>query len=502
MLNNNNWKNDEQKNNERKRIIEKYTVINGEGSIQHVNCKNLADLIINETNYYFLTIEDEEGTKREIFYYKDGLYHRGGEFRIRELVDYYVDHLSTLHRKNEVTDFIKNYKHAKRKNMEPPLHLINLKNGIYDIKNKKLLNHTPDYYFINQLPVEYDEDADCPCIKKFFEDVLYPEYIPVMQEMIGYCLYRKYIFHKAFLLYGGGRNGKGTTVDIIAAFLGDDNYSTRKLHDLVENRFSKANLYGKLACLGSEISGRALVDTGDFKHLTGGEPIPAEVKNGPMFNFRNYAKLIFNANHIPYSKYDKSYAFFQRWIIFVYPETFELGNPKTDINILDKLTTKKEMSGLFNWAVEGLLRLLKNKKFSYTETEEEAGERYELLAKPDMRFILERLEFVEGHILTKNEVYDKYEEWARKRKYPVLPITSFTRSIKKYIHSGDKTICADVTTTKRNGIQVKGYKNLNWRIEFIESMRLHSPLSEFDIPTQNVLMSKDEKAEHAEKMYG
>ena len=244
-------------------------------------------------------MEDRDTGKREIYYYNGGNYFGGGENKIKETVDRFLDDISSIHHKNETVDYIKHLNPVDRKDIEPPANLINFENGIYDLKSEKLIPHDPKYFFLNKIPINYNPKAVCPEIKKFFGEVLYDEYVPVMQEMFGYTFYRDYKYHKAFLLYGGGRNGKSTSINLLKKFLGPSNVTARNLNDLMENRFSKADLYGKLANVGAEISGGALKDTSDFKHLTGDDTITGERKFFGSFTFENYAKLIFNANYIP-----------------------------------------------------------------------------------------------------------------------------------------------------------------------------------------------------------
>lgn len=71
----------------------------------------------------------------------------------------------------------------------------------------------------------------------------------------------------------------------------------------------------------------------------------ADRKHCQPFEFENYAKLVFSANEIPQSE-DTSYAYFRRWIIFFFENVFEGDN--NDPNLIDRLTTETEMSGLLN----------------------------------------------------------------------------------------------------------------------------------------------------------
>ena len=108
----------------------------------------------------------------------------------------------------------------------------------------------PDYLSTVQLPVVYDQKAQCPAFEKFLTQVLPPDcYEPTedspqgfIWELIGYLMYSGNPLHIAILLRGSGRNGKGTLIRVFKALLGEHNTSAVGLHDLTENRFRTATL--------------------------------------------------------------------------------------------------------------------------------------------------------------------------------------------------------------------------------------------------------------------
>ena len=78
-----------------------------------------------------------------------------------------------------------------------------------------------------------------------------------------------------------------------------------------------------------------------------------------------YAKNIFATNHIPNIKEIDDDTYYERWI----PIQFDSQIDKKDQDpfLFEKLTTDEEMSGLFNWALEGLYRLLEIGRFSFNK---------------------------------------------------------------------------------------------------------------------------------------
>jgi putative DNA primase/helicase len=98
--------------------------------------------------------------------------------------------------------------------------------------------------------------------------------------------------------------------------------------------------------------------------LVSGDDMRAQRKHGHPYTLRNFAKLIFSANEIPESN-DQTYAYFKRWIILPFDRVFQ-GEDK-DTNLIEKLTTEKELSGLLNLALIAFKQLIKNNGFIHVE---------------------------------------------------------------------------------------------------------------------------------------
>ena len=419
--------------------------ITGRGVVK-INIVPLARLIMEEHGFHFRTIVDEKSGSKDVFYYKNGYYHPGGEFIIRKLCNKYLEEKTTNTRKNEIIGFIQDSDFAFRDELEPLPHILNLKNGVLDIYTGEMKPHSWEYGFINQLPVNYDKEAKCEKFLLFMSQIFpgkYSKYIDVVQEMFGYCLLRKYPIHVAFILFGGGRNGKSTLVNILQNLLGRDNYATRQLHELISDKFAKADLFGKMANICTEISAKEISDSSNFKALSGGDWITGRyIYRGP-FVFRNYAKLIFNANRIPPTS-DKSYAFYQRWKIVVFSQTFPRGDPLTIPELDEILSTPEELSGILNWAIEGLKRVLDKKDFTKASHEEDESELYEKLANPEIAFINEYITVDTDSKLSKEEVYERYHMWCENNVYPISTKNMFTKMLQEVI---PEAICTNETTT-------------------------------------------------------
>ena len=66
----------------------------------------------------------------------------------------------------------------------------------------------------------------------------------MIQELFGYTLYRGYDVSVVFILFGTGRNGKGVLLKLLRKMVGTENITSRKLQELTNDVFAKADLYG------------------------------------------------------------------------------------------------------------------------------------------------------------------------------------------------------------------------------------------------------------------
>lgn len=436
------------------------------GSPPKFNHALMADELMEEHHY----VTRKDSKVMYVYNSESGIYTPDGEEHIRARMQEILHEFSTTHRQNEVVNFVRNssYKELAR----TPVELIALKNGLFNLRSRELLPFTPEYFILNALPIHYAPDADCHGTKKFISEIVTPEDAAILQEVSGYCLWREYKFHKAAMLVGEGANGKSTFLELLRAMLGKENVSTIALQQFEVNRFATANLHGKLANIYPDLPDLALKRTGVFKTLTGGDTVMAENKFQSMFSFENYAKLIFSANKLPESP-DDTTAFFRRWIIVNFPNQFLPNDPKTDKNLLSKLTTQEELSGFFNWALEGLHRLLENGRFSTSRTVEETREDYIRKSAPIKAFAMDCIERVAGSVVPKDEVYEAFIKYCQKHNLPTCAKNRFAMKLPEYVPG--------ITSTRKtvNKKQVYAWRDIQLAISTVSS-RSYSPTSTDD----------------------
>jgi putative DNA primase/helicase len=253
--------------------------------------------------------------------------------------------------------------------------LINLKNGTFEINDNGTGTLRPankSDFLKYQLPFEYNPDAACPMFQRFL-DVSLPDKSAqdVLAEFIGYVFAPNLKLEKALILYGSGANGKSVFFDIITALLGTQNVSSFSIDALCDQAgTSRAMLLNKLVNYSSEIGKQFNADR--FKQLCSGEPIEARLLYCNPFLLTKYARLIFNANQLP-KEVEQTLAFFRRFLII--PFSITIPPEQQDIELSKKIINN-ELSGVFNWVLRGLDRIVKQKKFSKCDIAEKELEQY------------------------------------------------------------------------------------------------------------------------------
>ncbi len=244
------------------------------------------------------------------------------------------------------------------------LTLINFLNGTFvvDSKAQRLRKPCPEDFITYQLPFSYDPSATAPMFMDFLNKVVPDsDKQKVLQEYLGYIFVssQNLKLEKVLLLYGSGANGKSVFIEIMSAMLGKDNVSRYSLESITDPKgYSRAELITKLLNLSTEISGR--MDKGLFKQMASGESIEARHIYGRPFTMENYAKLLFSTNELP-KETENTDGFFRRWLIVPFDVTIPEAEQDKE---LAATIMSKELSGVLNWVLQGLDRLLHQARFT------------------------------------------------------------------------------------------------------------------------------------------
>lgn len=320
--------------------------------------------------------------------YQNGVYVPGMDV-IEALI---VKECDTLKRaaRNEVLDNIriKTTFAENTASLSSPM-LIPFKNGLLDIEHSELLEFSPQYVVTNPIPWNYEPTAKSELLNTVLNRLSCGDLQikAILEEIGGYCMFRSNSFKKAFMLTGDKDNGKSTYIGLLQAMLGDNNVANLDLKDLDE-RFSTAMMFGKLANLGDDISDAYKNDLSLLKKITSGDYIKAEEKGKKPFNFKPYVTCVFSANSKPRLN-DPTGAATSRFFIVPLRGKFTKDDPTYDPSIREKIKSKEVVEAYIVLAVQGLQRLIEHNAFTVsTQVQEEMSE-YEKDNNPILSFIEE-----------------------------------------------------------------------------------------------------------------
>lgn len=395
--------------------------------------KLLAEHIMETDNFIF------DGNF--LYKYESGVYKEVNDMVIRKRCINLLESQFKKSHGDEVVHYIKVATFQKNDVANADVTYINLKNGLLDWKTKVLHPHTPDYFSTIQLPINFDPKAIAPKIDIFIKSLVPIDTTWMVYEWFGYAMLPITKYEKALMLTGEGSNGKSKFIELFERFIGTENISNVPLQDLEHNRFKLAQLYGKLANTFADIPSKALEKSSVFKTVVSGDRTSAEFKGKDSFNFKPYARLMFSANELPRSS-DLTNGFFRRWIIIPFLNKFGQGGQKADPNIMGKITTDDELSGLLNLALQGLDRLEKNGCFTANQSTTDMLEQYKLDIDNVATFIDELCVVSPNVQIEKQQLYRDYSDWCVTSGYKAL-------GLKKFYHRIETSV--NPTTIKPHG---------------------------------------------------
>lgn len=244
--------------------------------------------------------------------------------------------------------------------LNKPKHLLNVLNGVIDLKTGEFLPLDPDYLIMNQAGAAYNPDADTAFVEKVLADILPDDDTRrAVLRYLGYCLTGMKNYHISEFWRGqAGANGKSTLIDFVTKVFGS---YAKKLPTagLLESRRpvdgnsptpAIAQLDGdiRLAII-DELPRNVRLDAALYKTLTGDEFVYSRAMycNPRMIELR--AKFIINGNHLP--TFDVDDGGLERRITTI-PFNQKFTGARADNKLSEKLSTPENLSALLKILVE------------------------------------------------------------------------------------------------------------------------------------------------------
>lgn len=290
-----------------------------------------------------------------------------------------------------------------------PMRLIVFSNGILDLETRTLSPHTRRLFHLNALPFPWQPDAPRPTEwLAFLAQIFDREQLETLQEYFGLCLTADTSHQKMLLVLGPKRSGKGTVLRILTQLVGGANVTAPTLAGLSQH-FGLESLIGKRlaavsdARLGARTDAMALTE--NLLRITGEDFISVPRKHQKDWHAKLDTRFLIISNEAP-ALMDQSGALASRFIVLQLTRSF-LGTE--DRGLTARLST--ELTGICNWAIEGLDRLRARGHFVQPNAAQEAVRQLEVLGSPIRAFVEDRCAVAPGVTVDCRALFNAWVAW-------------------------------------------------------------------------------------------
>lgn len=360
-------------------------------------------------NLSFMESKDKSLTLLAFYNEDEGIYNTN-EIDIKELIYNSYPEASTK-LVNEVIEKIRVMVPIKEINKDPDL--IPLNNGIYNYREDKLMEFTPNIILQSKSSVNFNEDIEEPEIAGWKPSVWLKElsnnqgFDTLIYQILG-ALLRPYVsWNQAALFFNThGRNGKGTVAELAREIIGQENVASIPIARFGD-KFALSELINKTAIVVDEnsVSGY-LEDASDFKAAVTGDSISIDRKyrNPVSYKFKGF--MIQCINDLPKVR-DKSNSFLRRIIIVPFDKTFTKNQEIKEIK--DDYIKRPEVKERF---VKHILKDMP-KYYSIIEPDfcKEVLDKFEEGNDNVVAFMKDFIRLNTYKIITPKDLYEIYKAW-------------------------------------------------------------------------------------------
>lgn len=286
-----------------------------------------------------------------------------------------------------------------------------LKNGSFDVKEKKFTTSPPkDELYLYKLNFNYIKNASlraAPNFKSFVSTSLGEENLDCFLEWTGYSCTLITDARRSMFFIGPEKCGKSLTIELMEDGLGIENTSSVVFIHIGTEQ-SRIKYQGKIANLSREISAEPFKNEDAFKSLVAGERITGRRLYENSKEFKTYVKFTSATNFFPQFKHLDT-AVLDRIIPIYFKDRVE-NNIKTDYELKEKILTEKDI--IFSIALDKVADLIKSGyQFSMSDRAKSvlANKRLELLNVSS--FIEENFEPDIDSVISSVQLYGIYKEW-------------------------------------------------------------------------------------------
>lgn len=321
-----------------------------------------------------------------------------------------------------------------------------MENGILNVKRllagdtSVLQAHTSEFFSTSVLPYKFDPNAACPIWNKFIKESLPDETVRLtLQEWFGYNLVYDVTQERFVILTGEGANGKTVVCTVLRELVGVFNCSAVTLEAFDPRRtFPLAATAGKLANIVAEMGEIDKMAEGVLKQFVSGETITVERKHCDPFPLSPTVRLTFATNILPRFT-DRSEGLWRRLLLFHFGNVVAEG--ARDTRLIDGKWWREsgELSGIFNWAMEGLRRLRARGHFVEPDHCKEGKAAMKHDSNPARIFLDENCTGAKDGVVSSRELYRAYARITKDGGYNPLGEQLFAKEVKRHFPTAELT---------------------------------------------------------------
>ena len=323
----------------------------------------------------------------------------------------------------------------------PDVTYIPMNNGVLKLDHCQkdlsiqLLGHSHRFMSTHTLPYDYEPESKCPIFLNFINEIMSPEEVFLLQEWLGYCLTTRTDLEAMMFLVGQGANGKSVLLLVIRLLVGKFNVSSVRLEDLFSDQYSVIETEGKLINMAEEIAKDRKISATGLKDFTSGAYFYAKQKYRTAYLFKVTAKAMFACNHLPSLDDDTDGTVRRLLVISLEKQFLDPLKQNTNYKREDFWIGTGELPGIFNWALQGLQRVIKNNnKFTIPKKVKDAVSAYDYDINPFKHFLQDTVTIDPTGEISTRELYRLYKNFCREFNYKLENGTTFTKNVKKFFY--------------------------------------------------------------------
>ena len=238
--------------------------------------------------------------------------------------------------------------------------LYHCRNGVLCLEGNKIIlkKGSPDFRSRWRSEISYNpQSVPRRFLQDFLGTALSEDQISQLQLYLGQCLYGKNKSQTFLLLTGTAGSGKSTLATLVENLIGRPNFGSLRLGH-TNGRFELGRLVGRNLITAKDVPPDFLSQNSgaNLKALTGHDFMEVEFKNSnERPEIRGDFNVIISSNSILRLKIASDIEAWRRRLVWI---DYRKATVAKKIEGFERILLQEEGSGILNWAIQGLIKLI------------------------------------------------------------------------------------------------------------------------------------------------